>query len=52
MVARPLLRAIQHHLQVKLASMLLEGKFKEGIPSWWKRGGSILTFKAKEGEVE
>jgi ATP-dependent Clp protease ATP-binding subunit ClpB len=28
--ARPLRRAIQHHLQDKLAPMLLEGKFKEG----------------------
>ena len=28
--ARPLRRAIQHHLQDRLAPMLLEGKFKEG----------------------
>ena len=39
--ARPLRRAIQHHLQDKLAPMLLEGKFKEG--------DTILVDAAKEG---
>ena len=52
MVARPLLRAIQHHLQVKLAPMLLEAKFKEGDTVLVEARGSVLTFKAKEGEVE
>ena len=52
-MARPLLRAIQHHLQVKLAPMLLEAKFKEGDTVLVEAGGgSILTFKAREGEVE
>jgi len=39
--ARPLRRAIQHHLQDKLAPMLLEGKFKEG--------DTILVDADKEG---
>jgi hypothetical protein len=32
--------------------MLLEGKFKEEDTVLVDEGGSILTFKAKEGEVE
>jgi len=41
--ARPLRRAIQHHLQDKLAPMLLEGKFKEG--------DTILVDADKEGLI-
>jgi ATP-dependent Clp protease ATP-binding subunit ClpB len=48
--ARPLRRAIQHHLQDKLAPMLLAGKFKEGDTILVDAGNDGLTFKTKEGE--
>jgi ATP-dependent Clp protease ATP-binding subunit ClpB len=47
--ARPLRRAIQHHLQDKLAPMLLEGRFKEGDTIQVDADGSGLTFEKKEG---
>ncbi len=46
--ARPLRRAIQHHLQDKLAPMLLEGKFQEGDTVVVDAAGGELTFKTKE----
>jgi ATP-dependent Clp protease ATP-binding subunit ClpB len=45
--ARPLRRAIQHHLQDKLAPMLLEGKFKEGDTIRVDADAVGLTFKSK-----
>ncbi len=48
--ARPLRRAIQHHLKDKLAPMLLEGKFKEGDTIVVDADGGGLTFKTKEEE--
>jgi ATP-dependent Clp protease ATP-binding subunit ClpB len=45
--ARPLRRAIQHHLQDKLAPMLLEGKFKEGDTILVDADGEGLTFQGK-----
>ena len=45
--ARPLRRAIQHHLQDKLAPMLLEGSSRKAIPSWWTWAGTGLTFALK-----
>jgi len=47
--ARPLRRAIQHHLQDKLAPMLLEGKFKEGDTILVDADAKGLTF-ARQGE--
>jgi ATP-dependent Clp protease ATP-binding subunit ClpB len=48
--ARPLRRAIQHHLQDKLAPMLLEGRFKEGDTIVVDADGGGLTFKTKGEE--
>jgi ATP-dependent Clp protease ATP-binding subunit ClpB len=45
--ARPLRRAIQHHLQDKLAPMLLEGKFKEGDTILVDADKEGLTFKTR-----
>ncbi len=45
--ARPLRRAIQHHLQDKLAPMLLEGKFKEGDTILVDADKEEMTFKSK-----
>jgi len=45
--ARPLRRAIQHHLQDKLAPMLLEGRFKEGDTIMVDADREGLTFQAK-----
>jgi len=47
--ARPLRRAIQHHLQDKLAPMLLEGKFKEGDTILVDAGKDGLTFQGQAG---
>ncbi|HEY9074245.1 MAG TPA: ATP-dependent chaperone ClpB, partial [Desulfobaccales bacterium] len=47
--ARPLRRAIQHHLQDKLAPMLLEGRFKEGDTILVDADAEGLTFE-KKGE--
>ncbi|MDP3182486.1 MAG: ATP-dependent chaperone ClpB [Desulfobaccales bacterium] len=49
--ARPLRRAIQHHLQDKLAPMLLEGRFKEGDTIVVDADDGGLTFKTKEEEA-
>ncbi len=46
--ARPLRRAIQHHLQDKLAPLLLEGKFKEGDTILVDANKEGLTFKRQE----
>ncbi len=46
--ARPLRRAIQHHLQDKLAPMLLEGKFKEGDTILVDANKEGLTFARQE----
>jgi len=45
--ARPLRRAIQKHLQDKLAPMLLAGEFKEGDTIVVDRDGAGLTFARK-----
>ncbi|HEX9883349.1 MAG TPA: ATP-dependent chaperone ClpB, partial [Desulfobaccales bacterium] len=45
--ARPLRRAIQHHLQDKLAPMLLEGRFKEGDTILVDADAAGLTFAGK-----
>jgi ATP-dependent Clp protease ATP-binding subunit ClpB len=45
--ARPLRRAIQHHLQDKLAPMLLEGRFKEGDTILVDADEKGLTFAGK-----
>ena len=47
--ARPLRRAIQHHLQDKLAPMLLEGSSRKAIPSWWTPDEEGLTFARQGG---
>jgi ATP-dependent Clp protease ATP-binding subunit ClpB len=47
--ARPLRRAIQHHLQDKLAPLLLSGEFKEGDTILVDAAEEGLTFK-KKGE--
>ena len=47
--ARPLRRAIQHHLQDKLAPMLLSGEFKEGDTILVDADEAGLTF-ARQGE--
>jgi ATP-dependent Clp protease ATP-binding subunit ClpB len=49
--ARPLRRAIQHHLQDKLAPMILEGRFKEGDTILVDADASGLTFERQEAEV-
>jgi ATP-dependent Clp protease ATP-binding subunit ClpB len=46
--ARPLRRAIQHHLQDKLAPLLLEGKFQEGDTILVDADAEGLTFRRKE----
>jgi ATP-dependent Clp protease ATP-binding subunit ClpB len=46
--ARPLRRAIQHHLQDKLAPMLLEGRFKEGDTIGVDADKDGLIFKTQE----
>ena len=46
--ARPLRRAIQHHLQDKLAPMLLAGEFKEGDTILVDADEKGLTFKRNE----
>ncbi len=46
--ARPLRRAIQHHLQDKLAPMLLSGQFKEGDTILVDSAGDGLTFQRQE----
>jgi len=46
--ARPLRRAIQHHLQDKLAPLLLEGRFQEGDTILVDAVGEELTFQKKE----
>jgi ATP-dependent Clp protease ATP-binding subunit ClpB len=48
--ARPLRRAIQHHLQDKLAPMLLEGKFQEGDTILVDADAEGLTFQRQEEE--
>ncbi len=50
--ARPLRRAIQHHLLDKLAPMLLEGKFKEGDTIVVDADKEGLTFRRKEEELK
>jgi ATP-dependent Clp protease ATP-binding subunit ClpB len=50
--ARPLRRAIQHHLQDKLAPMLLEGQFKEGDTILVDGDTAGLTFQRKEGQLK
>ncbi len=47
--ARPLRRALQHHLQDKLAPLILEGKFKEGDTVLVDADTGGLTFERKEG---
>ncbi len=47
--ARPLRRAIQRHLQDKLAPMLLSGDFKEGDTIAVDGDAAGLTFAKKEG---
>jgi ATP-dependent Clp protease ATP-binding subunit ClpB len=47
--ARPLRRAIQHHLQDKLAPLLLSGEFKEGDTILVDAGPAGLTFQRQEG---
>jgi ATP-dependent Clp protease ATP-binding subunit ClpB len=49
--ARPLRRAIQHHLQDKLAPMLLSGQFKEGDTILVDADAAGLTFGRKEEEL-
>ncbi len=46
--ARPLRRAIQHHLQDKLAPMLLAGEFKEGDTILVDAGKDGLIFQRQE----
>jgi ATP-dependent Clp protease ATP-binding subunit ClpB len=46
--ARPLRRAIQHHLQDKLAPMILEGQFKEGDTVLVDADAGGLKFQKKE----
>jgi hypothetical protein len=46
--ARPLRRAIQHHLQDKLAPMLLSGEFKEGDTILVDADQDTLTFQRQE----
>jgi len=46
--ARPLRRAIQRHLQDKLAPLLLSGQFKEGDTILVDADGAGLTFQKKE----
>jgi ATP-dependent Clp protease ATP-binding subunit ClpB len=46
--ARPLRRAIQHHLQDKLAPMLLSGEFKEGDTIMVDADAAGLTFERRE----
>jgi ATP-dependent Clp protease ATP-binding subunit ClpB len=46
--ARPLRRAIQHHLQDKLAPMMLAGEFKEGDTILVDGDEAGLTFKTQE----
>jgi ATP-dependent Clp protease ATP-binding subunit ClpB len=50
--ARPLRRAIQHHLQDKLAPMLLSGQFKEGDTIQVDANAAGLTFHRQEGELK
>jgi ATP-dependent Clp protease ATP-binding subunit ClpB len=45
--ARPLRRAIQHHLQDKLAPLLLSGEFKEGDAILVDADAAGLTFEKK-----
>ncbi len=45
--ARPLRRALQHHLQDKLAPLILEGKFKEGDTVLVDANTGGLTFQKK-----
>ncbi len=45
--ARPLRRALQHHLQDKLAPLILEGKFKEGDTVLVDADTGGLTFQKK-----
>jgi ATP-dependent Clp protease ATP-binding subunit ClpB len=47
--ARPLRRALQHHLQDKLAPLILEGKFKEGDTVVVDADTAGLKFERKEG---
>jgi len=49
--ARPLRRAIQRHLQDKLAPFILEGKFKEGDTIVVDSDAAGLTFQHKEEEL-
>jgi len=49
--ARPLRRAIQRHLQDKLAPLILEGKFKEGDTIVVDSDAAGLTFQHKEEEL-
>jgi ATP-dependent Clp protease ATP-binding subunit ClpB len=48
--ARPLRRAIQHHLQDKLAPMILSGHFKEGDTVVVDADGEGLSFAKEEEE--
>ncbi len=50
--ARPLRRAIQHHLQDKLAPMLLSGQFKEGDSIVVDADAAGLTFHRQEEELK
>jgi ATP-dependent Clp protease ATP-binding subunit ClpB len=49
--ARPLRRAIQRHLQDKLAPLILEGKFKEGDTIVVDADGAGLIFQRQEPEL-
>jgi ATP-dependent Clp protease ATP-binding subunit ClpB len=49
--ARPLRRAIQRHLQDKLAPLILEGKFKEGDTIVVDVDAAGLTFQRQEPEL-
>ncbi|MCL4502141.1 MAG: ATP-dependent chaperone ClpB [Deltaproteobacteria bacterium] len=49
--ARPLRRAIQHHLQDKLAPMLLSGEFKEGDTILVDADAEGLTFQ-RQGQLQ
>jgi len=46
--ARPLRRALQRHVQDKLAPMILAGQFKEGDTILVEADGGGLTFQKKE----
>jgi ATP-dependent Clp protease ATP-binding subunit ClpB len=50
--ARPLRRAIQHHLQDQLAPMLLSGQFKEGDNILVDADKEGLTFQRQEEELQ